>query len=251
MLCPFWFTAVPPKGKQLGPGPLAAPLPQDRSQPIPSTPCSASFDSPPPRPPIPRWRHNSPGSRRQVLADVVLKLQPHQLTPGKDSTLLRLLVAMLSGSWPGFSSRCCSSSPSSTGWSTSTGPSVFHLHWVFFQRGREPWITLVGVTLEEMAEDRSLGCNGSFSLVPGGGINTPLAWSLTLVGFASQFFLRLPYSLFSVHLSRQQPPPAPFPNSACWLLLELLLFLLAVFSVAVELTAPLPRPVLPTHLSVP
>ena len=28
---------------------------------------------------------------------------------------------------------------------------------------------MVGVSPEEMAEDRSLGCNGSFSLVPGGG----------------------------------------------------------------------------------
>lgn len=76
---------------------------------------------------------------------------------------------------------------------------------------------MVGVSLEEMAEDGSLGCNGSFGLVPGGGINPPLAWSLTLVGFASQFFLHLPYSLFSVRLSRQRPPPAPSLNSACWL----------------------------------
>ena len=33
---------------------------------------------------------------------------------------------------------------------------------------------MVGVSPEEMAEDRSLCCNGSFSLVPGGGSQYPL-----------------------------------------------------------------------------
>lgn len=85
-----------------------------------------------------------------------------------------------------------------------------------------------------------------------GEVNTRLARSLTLVGFASQFFLHLPYSLPSVHLSRQQPPPAPHPEFCMLAVLELsVLFLLAMFSLAVELTVPLPRPVLLTHLSVP
>lgn len=121
---------------------------------------------------------------------------PHQLTPGKNSTLVRLFAAAFSGSWPVFS--VCSSSPSSPDWSTSTAPCKFHLCYTFFQReGESLGLRWLGVSPEEMVEDRtedrSLACNGGFSLGPGWGDRIPSEWSLPLVGFTYQVFLHWPW----------------------------------------------------------